>query len=355
MVYGASGFSGRAIATRLCEAGRDIVLGGRSSTRLLALARPLNAPYRVFDLKDPAQVAAGLAGVEVVVNAAGPFVETAGPMIEGCIRAGAHYLDLSGEWPGFDLAQRRAEAARAAGVMLMPGVGFTIVASDCLMALAARQVPDATLLRVAVALPAVVSRGTFRTFLALSGRTVIERRHGELHDIPVGRRQRRFNYGAGQRMSVAVSWPDVITGQHTTGVANIETYLEAPAPLRMALLYNAHVMDVHGERAVRRALLPLGGLWPEHPSAAAQGRAMNAVVVETVDPWRRVRQFGLQTLDGYSVTTLTATAIVERVQAGEFRPGFQTPGGLYGADLLRGLGCAWDFDASPLAAPVVAR
>ena len=38
---------------------------------------------------------------DVVLHAAGPFEQTAAPMLAACLGAGAHYLDLSGEWPGF--------------------------------------------------------------------------------------------------------------------------------------------------------------------------------------------------------------------------------------------------------------
>jgi saccharopine dehydrogenase (NAD+, L-lysine-forming) len=288
--------------------------------------------------------------VAVVVNAAGPFVDTGPPMIEACLRAGAHYLDLSGEWPVFALAQQRSAAAAAGGLMLMPGVGFTVVASDCLLALAAEQVPDATLMRVAVSLPAVLSRGTLRAFFGLAGRTVIVRRHGALQSAPVGRLRRYFNFGAGERAGTAVSWPDVVTGQQTTGVGNIETYLEAPLPVRVAFGAGAHVMRVHGEAPVRASLASLSALWPEQPSPEAQKRAVNAVVVEAVDPWRRTTRFGIRTPDGYSVTTVTASAIVQRVLAGDLRPGFQTPAGVYGHSLIGDLGCAWPYDAGPAAA-----
>jgi saccharopine dehydrogenase (NAD+, L-lysine-forming) len=354
LVYGATGFSGRLVAERLRSEGCSVTIAGRDGERVRSLAATLDVPYQAVDLRDPGLMDQALAGVEVVLNAAGPFVDTAPAVIEACLRAGAHYLDLSGEWPTFALAQQRSVEAAAAGLMLMPGVGFTVVASDCLLALAAGQVPDAVLMRIAVSLPAVLSRGTLRAFLGLAGRTVIVRRDGAVRHVPVGRLRRYFNFGAGMRGSTAVSWPDVITAQHTTGVGAIETYLEAPLPLQVAFDAGAHAMKVHGEGPVRAALSSVTALWPEQPSPAAQGRAVNAVVVEAVDPWRRTTRFGVRTLDGYSVTALTATAIVEKVLAGDLRPGFQTPAGLYGHSLLGDLGCAWPYDAGPGAAPAAA-
>ena len=345
MIYGATGFSGGALASRLAGAGHDLLVAGRHQGRVRGLAQSLGVSHRTFSLGDPVEVQRGLAGVEVLVNAAGPFQATARPLIEGCLRAGTHYLDFSGEWPVFAMAQHLGPAALAAGVMVMPGVGFSIVVSDCLMARAARQVPEATLLRVAGSQPALMSRGSVRSVLGLITGSVLVRRDGVLHQLPVGRRRARFNYGAGLRDSIAASLPEVITGQQTTGVANIEVYLEAPMAFELACRAGAVAADLLGERTLRDTLAPLSAGWPERPSPAAQQRAFNSVVVEAVDPWRRVTRFGIFTGDGYGVTTTTAHAIVERVLAGQRPPGFQTPAGVYGADFVTNLGCAWPFDA----------
>ena len=346
MIYGATGFSGAAIARRLREAGVDIILAARNEPRLRELASALESPFRAFDLRDPAAIAGVLADVQVVVHAAGPFVRTAAPMIEACLRSGTHYLDLAGEWPVFALAQRRGAEAAAAGVMLLPGAGFSIAVTDCLLAHAAMRCPDAIGLRMAVALPMVVSRGTFRTTLELTAGRVLVREAGALIAGRVGGLRRTFNFGSGERESIAVSWPDVITAHQTTGIANIETYLEASPPFELLYRSGALAAEMLGEPTVRRALSPLGKLWPERPSVAAQQRAVNAVVVEAIDPWRRVTRFGLHTTDGYGITTTIVQAMVDRVLAGVHRPGFQTPAGMYGPDFVVDLGCAWPYDAT---------
>jgi short subunit dehydrogenase-like uncharacterized protein len=347
MVYGATGFSGRSIAERLCTAGHDVVVAGRSEAKVCDLARALGAPSRVFGLEDPAEAALGLAGIGVVLHAAGPFLETAVPMIEACARAGAHYLDLSGEWPVFSFAQRFGPAAADAGVMLMPGVGYLIVISDCLAAHAAKLVPEAALLRIAVSQPSTaMSRGTLRSGLDLMANRVIVRRSGAVQAIPLGSLRKTFNFGAGERSSLGFSWPDVITGQHTTGVANIEAYVEAPTAFRLAWRIGAQAAEAFGETAFKAASAPVTALWPEQPSPAALEQSTHRVVVEAVDRWRRARRFGVLTPDGYSVTTLTAQAIVERVLGGEHPPGFQTPAGVFGAELMWNLGCASLYDAA---------
>ena len=85
LLYGASGYTGREIALSL--AGEvDLVLAGRDSAKIRAVAEPLDLPWRAFALSDASAVAACLADIDVVLHAAGPFEDTAQPMIEGCLR-----------------------------------------------------------------------------------------------------------------------------------------------------------------------------------------------------------------------------------------------------------------------------
>ena len=81
--------------------------------------------------------------VDAVLHIAGPFSATSKPMADACLRTGTHYLDITGEIDVFEaLAQRDAEA-RKAGIMLLPGVGFDIVPSDCLALHLKQRLPDA--------------------------------------------------------------------------------------------------------------------------------------------------------------------------------------------------------------------
>ena len=53
-------------------------------------------------------------------------------MIEACLATQTHYLDITGEIPVFEMAKRFNEAAIQAKIMLMPGVGFDVVPTDCM-------------------------------------------------------------------------------------------------------------------------------------------------------------------------------------------------------------------------------
>jgi saccharopine dehydrogenase (NAD+, L-lysine-forming) len=340
LLYGATGFSGRLLAARLREAGLDVVLAGRDGVHLPRLAAALGMPCRVFGLGPGAPVDAALADIAVVLHAAGPFQHTAAPMLAACIRTRTHYLDLAGEWPVFAAAMACSPAAGAARVMLMPGVGFSLVASDCLLALAAASVPDAALLRLCISQPETIARGTVRSAVGQAAATVLVRRGGQLRAAPAGSLVRAFDFGDGARPATAITLPDVVTGQFTTGVADIETYCEADWTVRLTQLASAAAapwMKTGSGQALAR-LYSLA--WPATPSEAARRRGRLTLVVEAVDRWRRSRALRLRTLDGYSVTALAATEIVRRVLRGEHAPGFRTPASLFGAGFILQLGCA---------------
>jgi saccharopine dehydrogenase (NAD+, L-lysine-forming) len=340
LVYGATGYSGRLVAERMRDAGIDVVLAGRDAAKVGRLAAALALPCRTFGLRAGEPIDDALSDIAVVIHAAGPFQQTAAPMMAACIRTGTHYLDLAGEWPVFVDAMDRSMAASVAGVMLMPGVGFSIVASDCLLALAAARVPEPALLRLAVSQPRLMLRGTARSALGLASPTVLVRRAGALRAEPSGRLSHAFDFGEGLRDATALTFPDVITGQFTTGVADIETYLEADWAVR--LTHRIGSISAHlAPEAAGRAISRLSTFaWPDDASDATRQRSGIVLVAECEDRWRRATTLRLHALDGYTVTAITATEIARRVLNGEHAPGFCTPARLFGGDFILGLGCA---------------
>src|SRR5690242_4394080 len=97
VIYGATGFTGRLMLDGALALGLRPVLSGRDEGRLGALAEQLGLEYRVARLGDPAALDEALRGMRVVLHAAGPFSETSRPMVDACLRAGVHYLDITGE------------------------------------------------------------------------------------------------------------------------------------------------------------------------------------------------------------------------------------------------------------------
>ena len=261
-------------------------------------------------------------------------------MVAACLRSGAHYLDLSGEWPVFVDLMACDAAARDASIMVMPGVGLTIVATDCLLALAKQAQPDAVKLCLGVSRPQVVTRGTVVSAANLLSPDVVIRRDGRLVRAPAGTLTHAFDFGDGLTEATALSWADVVTGQLTTGVADIEVYSELNWPQRMAYRASGMAMAVTGARPWRRVGGALAAIWPEGPAEDSRRQAEFVMVCEAIDPWRRVTRLRMRTKDGYTVSELTAAAAVRRALSGDWSTGFQTPARVFGADFILGLGCA---------------
>src|SRR3954467_223498 len=116
LVYGANGYTGALIVERAAATRLPVIVAGRRAAAVEALGARLGLTTRVFGLDDPAGIDAALTGVNVVLHCAGPFSRTAAPLVEACLRARAHYLDITGELEVLESLAARDAAARSAGV-----------------------------------------------------------------------------------------------------------------------------------------------------------------------------------------------------------------------------------------------
>lgn len=91
-VYGASGHTGAFVVAELQRRGLPLVAIGRDRSRL-----PANLPGREAAIDNPNALQQAFDGCAVVINCAGPYLDTADPIIEAALRAGCSYLDLAPE------------------------------------------------------------------------------------------------------------------------------------------------------------------------------------------------------------------------------------------------------------------
>src|SRR3954471_17442712 len=92
VLYGATGFSGRTIAQEARRMGISVLLAGRDAQGLSALARALEFDWQQVGLQDRRAIDALLANGPLVINASGPFTETAETVIRACLRTLTNYL-----------------------------------------------------------------------------------------------------------------------------------------------------------------------------------------------------------------------------------------------------------------------
>ena len=332
MIYGATGHTGSLTASLARDQGYRPILAGRNKDKLDKLAARLELPTFVVDAEDVGALEDRLDDVSILVNMAGPFSATAKPLAEAALRSDTHYLDIAGELAVFKSLQLLDERAQRCGTMIMPGAGFVVVPSDCLAAHMIDRQPDARYLRIAVSRPNSISSGSAETMVELINENVTIRQGGDLTSIPVGGLIRMFDFGDGPRISTAVSLPEVLTAYCTTGIPNIESYVESTL-LERTVYHAGAVLGSALKSAPIQSLLKLQAqvLAPAAGSRGVDGRTF---VAEVEDPWRREMRTRMHTPEGYEFTAQTVLAIIAKIMAGRYEAGFQTPGRVYGADLV---------------------
>ena len=338
MIYGATGYTGTLIAEECVRRGLRPVLAGRDAQSLRPLADRLQLPHAVAPLDDATALRQLLQGSAAVLHCAGPFSRTAAPMREACIAAGAHYLDITGEIDVFVDMHAASQRARAAGVLLCPGVGFDVVPTDCVSVRLAQAMPDATHLTLMFSGVDHLSAGTTVTSMEAVYRGAARvRRDGRIVDIPFGEGSRMLDFGRGPERSFVIPWGDVATAGYSTGIANIEVHVpwaSASARALRALLPARRLLAGPQARRVAHALLRKVAAGP---SPGRRARETARVWGEVRNAAGDVRRASLQTLNGYTLTVATAVMAVEHVLRQPVPAGYLTPAQLMGPGCLEAI------------------
>ncbi len=334
MIYGANGYTGELIAREARARGLTAILAGRAETKLAPLAAELALPSRAFALTSPAECQSGLAGVTVLLNCAGPFSRTAAPLIAACLATNTHYLDITGEIPILESVHDHHEGARAANIVICPGAGFDVVPTDCLAAQLKSAVPDATELWLGFDAGQRMSPGTAKTmveYAALGGKI---RRDGRIVSVPPGAGLQTIDFGRGPTTAMPVPWGDVASAYHTTQIANITVFTPAPAPMRLAMKTLAVLCRSTAVTSFITARITAAVTGP----TAAQRDASPAFLYgRATGPGGRTHEIRFKTLNGYSLTVLSALAMAQHLLNPTNQAGVFTPSALMGQDFIYSL------------------
>ncbi|MDP2054536.1 MAG: saccharopine dehydrogenase, partial [Acidobacteriota bacterium] len=272
--------------------------------------------------------------VKVVLHCAGPYIHTFKPMVEACLRTHTHYLDLTGEIPVYEgIAALDGDALRQ-GVMLLPGVGFDVVPTDCLALHLKQRLPSATRLTLAFRTqgPGGLPPGTQRTMIELLPYGNRVRRNGQLEVPERGVKTRMIDFGDGPVEATRLTWGDVFMAYHSTGIPDIEDYALLPESARRQMAKLDYLRPLF-RIPMLRALLKRG-VRPG-PSAEQRARTITHVWGEVEDDRgsrATARLHGPEA--GVVWTGRAALAAVRKVLSGNAPEGFQTPAKAYGADFV---------------------
>jgi short subunit dehydrogenase-like uncharacterized protein len=326
MIYGANGYTGELVARLAVSRGERPLLAGRNTAAIHALAASLALDSVIVDLNDADALRTALEQVDAVAHCAGPFTRTARQMVDACLATGTHYVDVTGEPAVFEAVLARDAEAVAAGITLLTGGGYDVVPTDCLAGLLAAELPDATSLEIAFRAGGGLSRGTALTGLDIATGEALRRVDGKLVRTPIGEPTREIDFGSKTRTVGAVTWGDVVTAYHSTGIPNITVFSSIRTPTTAMKLLRFAPFRALAARAVRRG--------PAGPSAQVRAATKVEIVAEVRSPTGSRR--GL--LTGPNGYDMTADAVVREIPllAG-VTPGAHTPATAFGPDFVRSL------------------
>ena len=337
LIYGLYGYTGSLIAKLALERGHQPLLTGRNKKKLSDQAAALGLPSLAFDLSETEILDSVLCDVDVVLHCAGPFGFTYKAMTDACLRTSTHYLDIGGGTPELEAVAALDADAKSAGIMMMPGAGFDVVPSDCLLLYLKEKLPSATHLQLSIrGVGGGVSRGTARSGIENIERQGRIRKDGKLVQVPAAWKIREVNFGRGPVKVTSVGWGDVATAFHSTGVPNIEAYMYFPAVARKLMRASASLGWLLYNRPAKNIIKALIGLMPPGPSAKKNANGFSLLIGEAYDESGEHIRAKLRTPEAYYFTAQTSLTIVERVLAGDFKIGFQTPSMAYGPDFVMG-------------------
>ncbi|MEN8721346.1 MAG: saccharopine dehydrogenase NADP-binding domain-containing protein [Alphaproteobacteria bacterium] len=332
MIYGATGYTGQLVAKEAARQGENVILAGRNADKVRAVAEPLGLPHRAFDLSDHQNIVSNIADCAVVLHIAGPFSATSAPMVKACIEAKAHYLDITGEIAVFENCATQDQAAKDAGIMVMPGTGFDVIPSDCLAKYVGEQMPDATDLKIFISGLGGASQGTMKSGVESLGKKTLVRRGGKIVETEYLSAQRDF--GQGTKDCAAISWGDVSTAYYSTGIPDIEVYFEAQGPIASMSKLGPVSRSVLRRKFVQNLLKKQIDKMPAGPTDEERAAGYTVLLGEATNAKGEKFTARLTTPDGYTLTMLSGLEVAKRARAGEFNPGFQTPSNVYGADFI---------------------
>jgi len=337
LIYGSYGYTGGLIADLAVQQGLKPVLAGRNEKRLRTQAERLNLEYRAFSLDNTPALYSALHDVEGVLHCAGPFVHTFRRMAEACLVTRRHYVDITGEIPGFEALAQLDDDAKRAGIMLLPGAGFDVVPTDCLAMHLKKRLLSATQLRLYIrGVRGGVSRGTARSAIENMHRGGMIRKDKELVQVPPAWKVLEVDFGRGPVPVVSIGWGDVSIAYHSTGIPNVQTYMAFP-PFAIRLLRALRVIGpLLYTRPAKGLLKQALRLRRSGPTEEQRRNGFSLIVGEAFNDKGGSVSSRLKTPEGYNLTALTTVEIMRRVLSGDFRSGFQTPSLAYGSDFILG-------------------
>jgi Saccharopine dehydrogenase NADP binding domain len=227
-VVGAAGHTGRFVVSELRRRGWSPILVGRDAAKLNALAEgDPGSEVRVASIDALTSLDRALAGATAVINCAGPFLDTATPVIEASLRGRIHYIDVTAEQAVALAAFERSADASRAEIVVAPAMAFYGALADLLATVAMGDWASADAIRIGIALdswkPTQGTRVTGRRNTA--PRLAYTNGALEVLSQPPSRRTWEFPPPFGAQEVVALPFTEVVLIARHLRTAGIHSYM----------------------------------------------------------------------------------------------------------------------------------
>jgi short subunit dehydrogenase-like uncharacterized protein len=340
LLYGATGYTAGLVIKHAAKFGITPVLSGRNEQKIKALSSTHHLEYCIADLDNPSQLDNVLKDFQVVLHCAGPFSKTAKQMQDACLRTGVHYLDITGEIEVFEHGMTLHEQAVKANIMLMSGVGFDVVPTDCMALYLKNRLPDATHLQLAFAnINGGISHGTAQTMVESLGKDGFIRENGKIKAVPLAHKTLDIPFDIDRKTHcMAIPWGDISTAFYTTQIPNIETFTGMPKSGVMFARIGNYLSWLLRASWVQKFISKQVTKSLSGPDETIQTNAQTRIWGKATNAKGQSVEARISSIEGYTLTALTALTITKKVLEGNLKLGYQTPASAYGQDLILEIG-----------------
>jgi short subunit dehydrogenase-like uncharacterized protein len=255
-------------------------------------------------------------------------------MRRACLKAGAHYLDITGEIAVFEKTFALDGEARERGVALISGVGFDVVPTDCLAVYVCGRVKDPTDLEIAFSGMGGTSAGTAKSGIEGFHKGGWVRREGRYQPYRLGSGVRKIRFSHRELVAMPIPWGDLATAYRSTGVPNITTYMALhPRTIALVNRWGWLAVPLLRLKPVRR----LAAQWTERkvrgPDEERRARGPSYVWARAANAAGESAEAWLETTNGYTFTAAAAVRCAEKLLAKPLA-GALSPAMAFGADFV---------------------
>lgn len=320
MVYGAYGHTGKFVVAQLCMQGFLPILCGRDSEKLSVFGqRYPNLKTVVADINEPISLDNAFLQADIIINCAGPYLDTAEPIIQSAIRLGKHYIDLSAEQKAVsDVFEKFSDQAKQAKIIVIPAVAFYGGLGDLLSSSVTQGWREIDDLKIYIGLDSWHPTKGTRLTGQRNHYQKFELVNGELQPLEVsGSIKWNFPSPIDTKEMIAVTLSEIITIAKHLNVKNIKTFVSKNA-----------IDDIKNEET------------PEPKPVDEKSRSSQNFCMQVVATRDRISNTIIaQGQDIYAVTAPLVVETVKRIFSGNFKTnGVTTLGQTFDAtDFLKSL------------------